>query len=100
MNVETVLEWELHAPDSTITFQASRDDDRYDLVMRRDEMVLLTAVAKDGATLLDKSLRLRSRLQELGYSAKLSESSGFRLNGGLCWGPPQPLSTSLLEVLA
>lgn len=67
MNTASALQWELHAAGSHITFSASRGEDRYDLVMRKDNTVLLADVAKDTATLLRKSSRLRSQLQELGY---------------------------------
>ena len=100
MNTAAVLEWELHGPGSHITFSASRDDDGYDLVMKRDDAVVLADVAADSDSLLQKSSRLRSHLQQLGYAAKPAATGEWQLAGGVCWGPAQPMDSSLLELLS
>ena len=93
------LQWELHAAGSQISFRASRDEDRYDLVVRRDDAVVLADVAKDCATLLEKSSRLRTHLQQLGYSATPLAEQNSQLTGGLCWGPAKPMALTLVHAL-
>ena len=95
MNTSTVLEWELHAPGRHITFAARRDDDGFDLVVRRDDTVVFADVAKDTETLLQKSARLRTHLQQLGYSTKPATDPG-RESGR---GSAKAMETSLLNVL-
>lgn len=70
MNNAAILQWDLHGQNSHITFRAKREDDRYDMVMRGNDAVLLADVAPTVAALLRKSHRLRSQLLQLGYSPK------------------------------
>lgn len=94
------LQWELHAGGSQISFCASRDEDHYDLVVRRDDAVVLADVAKDCVSLLEKSSRLRNHLQQLGYAATPIAEQNSQLTGGLCWGPAKPMAPALVHALA
>jgi hypothetical protein len=96
MNTSTVLEWELHAPGRHITFAARRDDEGFDLVVRRDDTVVFADVAKDTETLLQKSARLRTHLQQLGYSTKPAADWTSRDSGR---GAAKAMETSLLNIL-
>jgi hypothetical protein len=95
MSENKALQWELHAQGSSISFVASREERHYHLIMRRNETVVFADVANDAATLLQKSARLRSHLQELGYSAGRASQSG-----GVCWGPAGVLEPSLLTAMS
>ena len=70
MHTAEVLQWDLHGRDSHITFRAKREDDRYDMVIRGNDAVLLADVAPDVTALLRKSQALRTQLLQLGYSPK------------------------------
>jgi hypothetical protein len=99
MSETNALQWELHAQGSSISFVASREERHYHLIMRRNETVVLADIAKDTATLLHKSARLRSHLQELGYSASAIPARQSQPGGGVCWGPGSGMEPSLLSVM-
>lgn len=84
MSMPTVLQWELHAPGSVISFDATRDDDNgYGLVIRRDDALIAADVAADVSALLRKSRALRSHLEQIGYTASPLCDNAPRLVGGV-----------------
>jgi hypothetical protein len=67
MNLNRVLEWEMHSPAGDVRFSAARDGDGYSVTVEKNGAVALAAVARDSATLLKRSQQLRAALQGLGY---------------------------------
>jgi hypothetical protein len=99
MATSNVFEWGMHAPGTSLQFAARRNENAYEVVIQHDETVVMTYRVPDGGTVLRKSQELRSQLQRLGYSPKPRALREPAFSGGPCWGPAQPLESSILQVL-
>lgn len=99
MRNDCVLQWEMHGADSFISFAAQRTEIGYGMVVRRDDALLISDTAADGAALLEKSQSLRAVLREMGFSPKPGAFRTAQLPGGLCWGPAAPLNAAVLQAL-
>jgi hypothetical protein len=95
MNLNSVLEWEMHSPCGDVRFHAAREGHGYSVVVEKDGAMALTAMAPDGVTLLRRSHDLRAALQGLGYApARASYVSGEVLRRSI-----EPLPPSLVSIL-
>lgn len=99
MQTEHVLQWEMHADGTCISFVAQRSDEGYGLVVKRDDAVVISDVATDGTALFRKSHELRAALHEIGYAPKPPAIRTSQLRGGICWGPAAPLNLSIIDAL-
>jgi hypothetical protein len=99
MTAEHVLEWNMHAPGTSLHFTARRAADAYQVTINKDDAVLVTYDVADAGRLLQKSQELREQLQRLGYSRTPMPVRVPHASGGICWGPAQPLETSIVAVL-
>lgn len=99
MQTEHVLQWEMHADGTYVSFVAQRSDEGYGLVVKRDDAVVISDVATDGTALLRKSHEVRAALQEIGYAPKPPAVRTSQLRGGICWGPGAPLNLSIVDAL-
>jgi hypothetical protein len=99
MNTDHVLEWDMHAPGTSLHFAARRAADAYEVVINKDDAVLMTYDVADGGSLLRKSHEMRQQLQRLGYSTTPMPVRAPHASGGICWGPAQPLESSVMEIL-
>jgi hypothetical protein len=97
MHTQPVLHWELYGAGSQVTFCAERQDDAYALTLRRDDALIMTAVAQDTDTLFAKSASLRDALRGLGYMPS-SGGPASQLAGGVCWGP-EPFDIAVLRAV-
>ena len=99
MNTQHALQWEMYGRGTAVEFQALRAPSGFELLVRRDNDVLLRTLAADAHAVLRKSSDLRSRLQELGFAAKPTAPRTSHLTGGVCWGPAAPLQSSIVDAL-
>lgn len=99
MQSEHVLQWEMHASGTHISFIAQRSEQGYGLLVKRDDAVVMSDIASDGTVLLRKSQELRARLHEIGYAPKPPAARTSQLVGGICWGPAAPLNLSIVAAL-
>jgi hypothetical protein len=99
MHSEHVLQWEMHAGGTYISFIAERSEQGYGLTVKRDDAVVMSDVARDGTVLFRKSQELRAALHEIGYTAKPPAVRTSQLLGGICWGPAAPLNLSIVNAL-
>ena len=100
MESDSVLRWEMHGVDTSVSFAARQIESGFLMVVTRDGgAFLLSDTAADAATLFQKSEQLRRAFEHLGYMAKPGAQRESRLAGGLCWGPAAPVRPSVLLAL-
>jgi hypothetical protein len=99
MNADHVLQWDMHAPGTRLHFAARRAADAYQVIINKDDAVLMTYDVADGGSLLRKSQEIREQLQRLGYSRTPTAVRAPHASGGICWGPAQPLESSIMSIL-
>jgi hypothetical protein len=88
MNLNRVLQWEMHSPAGDVRFRAAREGDGYSVMVEKDGAMALAATAPDGVTLLKRSQQLRAALKGLGYGvARLPQPAT-----GAVWGSGFPPS--------
>jgi hypothetical protein len=94
-----VLEWEMHARGTRLDFVARRFANAYEVVIRKDDHVVITEALHDMSAVLRKSLELRQQLQRLGYSGRPPAPREPQFAGGVSWGPAQSLDSSVAQAL-
>ena len=99
MHTEQVLRWELYGRGTALEFLAVRGAGGFELLIKRDDDVVLSTRAADADTVLRKSSELRERLQQLGFEAKPTALRTSHLSGGVCWGPAAPIQSSIVDAL-
>jgi hypothetical protein len=99
MQTEHVLQWEMHASGTHISFIAQRSGEGYGLLVKRDDAVLMSDIASDGTVLFRKSQELRAALHGIGFAPKPLAARTSQLQGGICWGPAAPLNMSIVNAL-
>lgn len=99
METQNALQWEMYGSGTAVEFQALRGTTGFELLVRRDNDVLLTTQAPDAHAVLRKSSELRGRLQELGFQPKPTAARTSHLTGGVCWGPAAPIQSSIVDAL-
>jgi hypothetical protein len=93
-----VLQWELYGAGTHVAFSALREESGYGLQVRRDNALVVSAVAADGPALLRKSSGLRDHLMRLGFAS--SPDEGYeQLVGGLCSGAAGPFHCEMVAAL-
>lgn len=94
MNLNRVLQWEMHSPAGDVRFSAAREGDGYSVVVEKDGAMALAASAPDGVTLLKRSQQLRAALQGLGYgTSRIPQSTT-----GSVWSSASGFPPSLVSI--
>ena len=88
MNLNRVLQWEMHSPAGAVRFSAAREGDGYTVMVEKDGAMALAATAPDGVTLLRRSQQLRAALQGLGYgTSRIPQAAGSVWSSGSGFPP-------------
>ena len=99
MPTTQVLQWEMYGRGTAVAFSAYREESGFEIVLRRDDELLVTTRVAESQALLKQSSDLREYLQRLGFAPKPSEPRASHLTGGVCWGPAAPLQSSIVSAL-
>ena len=94
MNLNRVLQWEMHSPSGDVRFSAAREGDGYSVMVEKDGAMALAATAPDGVTLLKRSQQLRAALQGLGYGTSRIPQSAT----GSVWSSASGFPPSLVSI--
>lgn len=99
MHSDHILRWELYGRETAVEFLAVRGVGGFELLVKKDDSVVLSTLAGDTDTLLRQSSELRGRLLQLGFECKPRGARSSHLTGGVCWGPAAPIQSSIVDAL-
>lgn len=99
MESQIALQWDMYGADVTVMFKAHKVDSGFEVVVSRDDEVVLTSPVGDLSRLLQQSQALREELRTLGFAERERAENASNLQGGLCWGPAAPVPAAILSAL-